>query len=97
MLGIAAGVQCELTSFIGVNVFVLLNMVCTPWAKVVVNQRARPLIQVLLLMPWMKIKIAELAMFCNDFEDGAAAVGTLDSERFVGALVFGCWFPNFER
>ena len=87
MLGVAAGVQCKLTDFTGVNVVMFFNVICTPWAQIVIDQRTRPLIQVFLVVPWAKVQVTELAMFRNDLGDGAAAVGTLDSVRFVGALV----------
>ena len=74
MLGIAAGVQRELTDFTGVYVVVLLDVVCAPWAQVVVDQRARPLVQVLLVVPWVEVEVAELAVFCDDLGDGAAAI-----------------------
>ena len=96
MVGVAAGVQCKLTDFTGVNVVMFFNVICTPWAQIVIDQRTRPLIQVFLVMSWVKVKIAELTMLCDDLGGGAAAVGALDSVRFVGALVLCCWFPYFE-
>ena len=74
MLGIAARVQCELTDFTGVNVVVFLYVLSAPRTQIVVDQRARPLIQVLLVVPWVEVEVAELAVFCDDLGDGAAAI-----------------------
>ena len=74
MLGVAACVQCELTDLTGVNAVVLLNVVCTPWAQIAIDQRTRPFIQVLLIMPWVKVKIAVLTALCDDLGGGTAAV-----------------------
>ena len=48
-------------------VFVLLDVLFTPWARVVIEEWTRPFFTVRLQVTWMKEEFAVTALLCDNF------------------------------
>ena len=67
-----------MTSFAFHHIVVLLDVLVTPVAQVVVDERARPLISMTLKMSFVEVKVTIIAMFGDDFWYITIAVRALD-------------------
>ena len=79
-----------MTSFAFHHVVVLLDVLVTPVAQVIVDERARPLIPMTLEMSFVEVKVTIFAMFGDDFWYITIAVRALDC-KLCGFYIFLVW------
>ena len=72
---IAAFVEGVLANFTLFHVLLFFDVFCAPGAQVVVNDRARPVVTMRLVMSRVEVTVAVTAMFTNDFGHLSIAIG----------------------
>ena len=72
---IAAFVEGVLANFTLFHVLLFFDVFCAPGAQIVVNERARPVVTMRLVMTRVEVTAAVTAMFSNDLWHLSIAIG----------------------